>query len=137
VKLFDIPLGVAVWDREKACPGVPSDESCDTLLTYPELTSVQLGKPIEARPDSSRCEAGKPPRCVWSRRYEEGAMVANVQARGIASYKLSLGTKGCRYVRDVASNQPLAGNQCVTEVTIDLLPWSGRPLAYSAQAIAP
>ena len=82
VKLFDIPLGVAVWDREKACPGVPSHESCDTLLTYPELTGVQLGKPIEARPDSSRCEAGKPPRCVWSRRYEEGAMVANVQGRG-------------------------------------------------------
>jgi hypothetical protein len=137
VKLFDIPLGVAVWDREKACPGVPSHEACDTLLTYPELTSVQLGKPIEARPDSSRCQAGTPPRCVWSRRYEEGAMVVNVQRRGIADYKLSLGTKGCRYVRDVASNQPLAGNQCVTEVTLDLLPWSGRPLAYSAQPIAP
>ncbi len=137
VKLFDIPLGVAVWDREKACPGVASHEACDTLLTYPELTGVQLGKPIEARPDSSRCQAGKPPRCVWSRRYEEGAMVVNVQKRGIANYKLSLGTKGCRYVRDVASNQPLAGNQCVNEVTIDLLPWSGRPLAYSAQPIAP
>ncbi len=84
VKLFDIPLGVAVWDREKACPGVPSHEACDTLLTYPELTSVQIGEPIEARPDSETCAQGnRPPRCVWSRRYEQGAMVANVQDRAI------------------------------------------------------
>ena len=73
VKLFDIPLGVAVWDREKACPGVPAHEPCDTLLTYPELTSVQLGNPIEARPDSQpvpgrQAAAG----CVWSRRYDAG-----------------------------------------------------------------
>jgi hypothetical protein len=137
VKLFDIPLGVAVWDREKACPGVASHEQCDTLLTYPELTSVQTGEPIEARPDSKQCEAGQPPRCVWSRRYEQGAMIANVQDRAISHYTLALDTLGCRYVRDVWSNQPLAGNKCVTKVTLDLPPWSGRPLAYSAQPIAP
>lgn len=137
VKLFDIPLGVAVWDREKACPGVASHEQCDTLLTYPELTGVQIGRPIEARPDSKQCEAGKPPRCVWSRRYEKGAMIANVQDRAISQYQVTLGTKGCRYVRDVWSNQPLAGNRCVTKVKLDLPPWSGRPLAYSDQPIAP
>src|SRR3954452_18959780 len=98
VKLFDIPLAVAVWDRAAACPGVPSHESCDTLLTYPELTSVQIGQPIEARPDSKQCEAGKTRRCVWSRRYEQGAMIANVQDRAISQYTLPLGTKGCRYV---------------------------------------
>jgi hypothetical protein len=137
VKLFDIPLAVAVWDREKACPGVPVDEPCNTLLTYPELTSVQVGDPIEARPRSERCAGNRPPRCVWSRRYTEGAMVANVQNRTISAYTLKLGTDGCRWVRDVWTAAPLAGNECVAEVTLDLAPWSGRPLAYSTTPFPP
>jgi hypothetical protein len=74
---------------------------------------------------------------VWSRRYEQGAQIVNVQNRTISQFTLPLGTKECRYVRDVWSNTALAGNQCVTEVTLDLPPWSGRPLAYSSTPIAP
>ena len=64
-------------------------------------------------------------------------MVANVQNRGDRRLHADARHEGCRYVRDVWSNQPLAGNQCVDEVTLDLSPWSGRPLAYSTTAVAP
>jgi hypothetical protein len=137
VKLFNIPLAVSVWDREKACPGVPADQACNTLVTYPELSGIQLGSPLEARPESQQCAKNRPPRCVWSRRYAQGAMVANVQNRPISGYTFKLGTDGCRYVRDVWSALPLADNQCVGEVKLDLAPWSGRPLAYSTTPFPP
>jgi hypothetical protein len=131
VKLFNIPLAISVWDRAKACPGVPASQPCNNLITYPELSGVQLGSPIDAKPQSASCASSGPPHCVWTRRYAQGAMIANVQDRSVGSYKLVLGTDGCRYVRDVWSGAAMAGNKCVQDVTLDLPAWSGRPLAYS------
>jgi hypothetical protein len=133
-KLFDFPLGVSVWDREKACPGVAEGEPCRSLLTYPELTSIVLGKPLTDEPASSDCAAGSTSNCVWNRTYAQGAMVVNVQDRAVDGYELALGTDGCRYVTDVWTGQALGGGECVEKVTLDLPAWSGRPLAYSTTA---
>jgi hypothetical protein len=133
-KLFDFPLGVSVWDREKACPGVAEGEACRSLMTYPELTSIVLGKPIEADPASTKCQGGSDINCVWSRRYAQGAMVTNVQDRPVDGFELELGTDGCRYVTDVWTGKALGGGDCVEKVTLDLEAWSGRPLAYSTNS---
>jgi hypothetical protein len=131
VKLFDIPLGISVWDRAQACPDAGDGEACRSLVTYPELSSIRLGPPIDDLPRSDRCASDGPPHCVWSRRYEEGAMVVNVQDRPVSNSVLKLGTDGCRYVFDVWSGKWLAGHQCVEELKLDLPAWSGRPLKYS------
>jgi hypothetical protein len=132
-KLFDFPLGVAVWDRGKACPDVQEGEACRSLVTYPELTSIVLGSPVDDQPQSAQCGGGEP-NCVWSRRYQQGAMVVNVQDRPVSGFELELGTDGCRYVNDVWSGRELAGGECVDSVTIDLPAWTGRPLSYSTSA---
>jgi hypothetical protein len=133
-KLFDFPLGVSVWDREKACPDVAPGEPCRSLLTYPELTSIVLGSPVDDQPQSAPCKGGSDVNCVWSRRYAQGAMVANVQDRRVRDFELELGTDGCRYVYDVWTGKMLGGGDCVESVTLDLAAWSGRPLSYSTSA---
>ena len=131
VKLFDIPLGVSVWDRATACPNAEDGEPCRSLVTYPDLTSIVLGAPIDGAPQSARCASARVLHCVWSRRYQDGAMLVNVQDGAVNGFKLDLGTRGCRYVYDVWDKQPLAGNKCVDSVVLDLPAWSGRPLSYS------
>lgn len=133
-KLFDFPLGVAVWDRERACPGVQEGEACRSLMTYPELTSIVLAEPLDADPASASCQGGSDVHCVWSRRYAQGAMVANVSDRAVRNFELELGTDGCRYVTDVWTGEALGGGDCVENVTLDLDAWSGRPLSYSTKA---
>jgi hypothetical protein len=57
--------------------------------------------------------------------------VVNVTASEQRRVGLRLGVSGCRYVYDVYRQQPLAGNSCVSRVTLRMDPWSGRPLVYS------
>lgn len=130
VKLFAFPLGVAVWDREAGCRQAVPGEECPALATYPELTGVPLGRPLDPLPRAEACAEGTQVNCVWSRRYREGGIVVNVSDRAVPGHRFTLGTRGCRWVRDVWAGAPLAGNRCVSEVTLDLPPWSGRPLAY-------
>jgi hypothetical protein len=130
VKLFAFPLGVAVWDREAGCRQAVPGEDCPPLATYPELTGVPLGRPLDPLPRAEACAEGSQVNCVWSRRYREGGIVVNVSGRAVPGHRFTLGTRGCRWVRDVWAGAPLAGNRCVSEVTLDLPPWSGRPLAY-------
>lgn len=131
VKLFDMPLAIAVWDRGTACADAEPGDGCRGLVTYPELSSIRLGTPIDKKPQSSECAASGPPNCVWSRRYEGGASVVNVSDRTVQGYTLKLGTDGCRYVYDVWTGATLSANKCVDQVSLDLGPWSGRPLSYS------
>lgn len=130
VKLFKIPLAVGTGDD--GCPGKPASSICNRHALYPELANVAFGSPIDKQSRSSDCTRHSKVRCVWSRRYEQGASIVNVQPTA-ASFKLSLGVQGCRYVRDVWSGAPLAGNRCTESVKLDLPAWSGRPLAYSTK----
>lgn len=130
VKLFKIPLAVGTGDD--GCPGKPANSICNRQAIYPELANLAFGTPIDAEPRSGDCAAGSTVDCVWSRRYEHGASIANVQPIA-ASFELSLGVQGCRYVRDLWSGEPLAGNRCTKSVTLDVPAWSGRPLAYATK----
>ncbi len=128
VKLFRIP--VAIGTGNDGCPGVATESICNRQASYPELANAALGTPIDRDPRSGHCETGSSIACVWYRRYTTGASVVNVSAHP-KRIDLPLGGNGCRYVFDLWSRRPLAGNQCVKTVVLHLPPWSGRPLLIS------
>jgi hypothetical protein len=131
VKLFAIPLGVNTGDQGcAAAKGAP----CNRHALYPELADVTFGAPLAAMPESTRCERGSDVRCLWARRYQQGMSLVNVGARARSTGPMPLGVDGCRYVLDVWTGRPLAGNRCVTSVSLALGPWEGHPLQYATQA---
>jgi hypothetical protein len=131
VKLFAIPLGVNTGDRGcAAAKGAP----CNRHALYPELADVTYGAPISAMPESLRCDPGSDVHCLWLRRYEQGMTLVNASARAKRTGALTLGVEGCRYVLDLYTGRPLAGNRCVTSVSLALGPWEGHPLQYATRA---
>lgn len=129
VKLFAIPVGINTGDDN--CPGSPPGGLCNRHGVYPELVGLRLGDPVDPAPVSTACESRSTVHCLWSRRYANGASVVNVSATPKTNTQFSLGVDGCRYVKDLGTQQPLASNQCVSSVALIALPWSGHPLAYS------
>jgi hypothetical protein len=131
VKLFSIPLGVNTGDRGcAAAKGAP----CNRHALYPELADVTFGAPLTTIPASAQCSAGSDIRCVWSRPYQQGMALVNASPRPRTTATMPLGVEGCRYVLDVFTNRPLAGNRCVTAVSVELGPWEGHPLQYATRA---
>lgn len=131
VKLFAIPLAVGTGDS--GCAKVAAGAVCNRQAAYPELAGLVLGKPLSKTPTSRACDAGSQSRCVWTRQYSNGMSVVNVRPGSASGLQLELGTGSCRYVRDVESGKALAANRCVTQVTLDLPAWSGRPLQYGTR----
>ncbi len=132
VKLFAIPLAVGTGDS--GCAKVAPGAVCNRQAAYPELTGLVLGKPLSNAPASHECDAASQSRCVWTRQYANGMSVVNVRPEPANALQLALGTDNCRYVRDVETGKALAGNRCVTRVSVDLPAWSGRPLEYGTRA---
>ena len=131
VKLFAIPVGINTGDDN--CPGAPPGGLCNRHGVYPDLVGLRLGEPIDTGPVSQNCEPQSTVHCVWSRRYANGASVVNVSGHGKFSGPIVLGVDGCRWVKDLGVDLPLAENQCVTEVQVLAPPWTGHPLAYSTK----
>jgi hypothetical protein len=57
--------------------------------------------------------------------------VVNVSPTPKSTGSIPLGIDGCRYVKDVNTGRPLADNQCVKAVSLDLGEYTGHPLVYS------
>jgi hypothetical protein len=133
VKLFPIPLAVGTGDS--GCGGVAPGQACNRQAALPELANVRYGRALSNAPSSEHCDTGSSIRCVWTRRYAGGMSVVNVRPDSVRGLHLDLGVDGCRYVRDTYSAKPLAGNRCVTSVSLDLPAWSGRPLEYRTRPL--
>jgi hypothetical protein len=129
-KLFKIPLGVNTGDRGCAAAG---DAPCNRHAVYPELANVTFGAPLASRPVSTRCTRHDTVHCVWLRRYEQGMSLVNVSGGERSTGRLPLGVSGCRYVFDLWTGAPLAGNRCVTSVEVTLGAWEGHPLQYATR----
>ncbi len=130
VKLFVIPLAVNTGDDN--CGNPAPGTLCNRQALYPELANIAFGTPIVSAPQSSKCTSGSTIHCIWVRRYANGMSLVNASPTKKATGSLPLGVKGCRYVKDVETGQPVAGPKaCVTSVSIDAAPWSGHPLVYS------
>ncbi len=130
VKLFN--LAVAVNTGDGGCPPpVDPQQPCNHYGVYPELVDTLFGKPLGGSPTSVSCVKRSTVHCLWLRRYAKGVSVVNAGARRRSNVLVTLGRGTCRYVYDVYSGSPLAGNRCVTSVHVDLSGWSGQPLRYS------
>jgi hypothetical protein len=130
VKLFAIPLAVNTGDQ--GCAGAQG-APCNRHAVYPELADVTYGSPITPRPESQQCTPGSDVHCVWSRRYEQGMSLVNVSDQTKQTATMPLGVDGCRYVLDLWTRRALAGNRCVTSVSVTLGPWEGHPLQYATR----
>jgi hypothetical protein len=129
VKLFNLAVAVNTGDGgcSTADPGAP----CNHYGVYPELVDTVFGKPLGGSPISMSCVKRSTVHCLWLRRYEKGVTIVNVGAKRRSNVLVTLKRGACRYVYDVYSGSPLAGDRCVTRVHVDLSGWSGRPLRYS------
>ena len=127
VKLFN--LAVAVNTGDGGCRNSRSGV-CNRYALYPELTDVRWGKPTQPQPSSVRCESGSTIRCVWSRTYRSGVDLVNVTPKMQKDVTVTVPGSRCRRVTDVHSGKPVGG-ACVRRVSVDLPPWSGRPLVFA------
>jgi hypothetical protein len=127
VKLFNIPVAVGTGDD--GCKKGADEGICNRQGAFPELNDLNFGRSLSPQPASQACDAGSKIRCVWSRPYSSGLDVVNPSPTS-KTVKVALSTSGCRRVRDVLADQVLNGGRCVTDVTLTLSPWSGRPLQY-------
>jgi hypothetical protein len=130
VKLFTIPLAVNTGDD--GCGNPAPGALCNRQALYPELANIAFGTPVVSAPQSSQCTSGSKVHCIWVRRYANGMSLVNVSPTTKQTGSLPLGVKGCRYVKDVSTGQPLAGPKaCITSVSLSAKAWSGHPLVYS------
>ena len=127
VKIFNLPL--AVNTGNDGCHGSQRDV-CNRYGAYPELSDIRFGKPSADSPSARQCQGGSDIRCVWSRQYAKGLDLVNVSDRAL-SVRVIVPGERCRRVYDVFAAEPLAGDRCVTDLSVDLPPWSGRPLLES------
>jgi hypothetical protein len=129
VKLFVIPLGINTGDDN--CGNPPAGTLCNRRGLFPELANIVYGAPVDAAPESTNCTAGSDVHCIWVRKYQLGMSVVNVSPTPKSTGSIPLGIDGCRYVKDVNTGRPLADNQCVKAVSLDLGEYTGHPLVYS------
>jgi hypothetical protein len=127
IKLFNIP--VAVNTGEGGCPVTNNSTPCNHYGFYPDLTSINFGRPFARAPRRTSCTKPSEVHCVWHRTYARGMVLVNVSSTR-KTVTVELGTKGCRFVTDVYSGN-LVSSRCVSSVQVTLSPWSGRPLTYS------
>ena len=128
IKLFDLAVSVNTGDG--GCPGADAGAACNRYGTYPQLTNIAFGKALHTKPTSQSCVKKSKVNCVWVRTYAKGMNLVNA-SRTARTVKVSLGTANCRYVLDVYSGKPVAGNKCVKAINLTLPAWSGRPLTFS------
>jgi hypothetical protein len=132
VKLFDLAVGVNTGDGGCGPDGSTSGV-CNRYGVYPELVGTVMGPSISTGPTSQACAKRTRIKCVWVRRYRQGTTVLNARPVAMNGVRVDLGLAHCRYLYDVYSRKPLAGNACKLAVRMDLPAWSGRPLRLSTK----
>jgi hypothetical protein len=127
VRLFPGPIYIGTgWN---ACDGrvVPL---CNRFGTYPSLTAAQFGAPLASQPGHRDCVAGSSVDCVWTRRYNRGMSVANVSPQTLRlTLTLAKGKARCD-VKNLWRGNVVQSGACITKVSVNLPPWSGRLFTY-------
>ena len=133
-RLFRLSLFVNTGDD--LCPTAPPGEPCYRWGTYPELTKVNLGLPVDRKPQSisrpgTRCGSDDPKiaNCLWIRRYARGMVAVNVTNTTVVLDQ-NIGLGASRSVKDVFTEALV--NPCGNKVTQALGPWTGRVYVYGS-----
>lgn len=131
-KLFDMAMAVNTGDG--GCLN-PRGDVCNRFGTYPELASIRFGKPAGKQPVATGCVGGSEIHCVWTRSYAGGVDVVNASGQSRRGVVVDLGGGRCHHVYDVYARAAVSGDRCINTVSLDLPPWSGRPLVLSDKAV--
>jgi hypothetical protein len=148
VSSVDRPLVFYLWARARLfrlatfvntgddhCPGASAAlrRKCQRWGTYPELTRVRLGEPLDPLPRRTDCLPGSADACVWVRRYALGAVVVNTRPSAGHLAGMALGVSGCRRVVSVSAQgrRPAGtGSACVSVLAARLPLSSGTVFTY-------
>jgi hypothetical protein len=121
--LWNIDLTINTGDD--ACAGSNPATLCTRYGTFPELTSVRRGSPLDAYPSSYRCEAGSTDRCLWLRRWRYALVVVNTTTAPIR-ITIRSGHRKCRVFTDVWRSRVLHRGACTGGLTVTVPALSGR-----------
>lgn len=110
--------------------GAAPPASCATAVNqwgiHPELTTTQLGTPIDSTYRRAACELRSTVRCVWFRRYTNGSVyVSTGNSETLSTGTVGFGTPSCVYAALIVvggAPKPLHSNTCITVSTIRSLP---------------
>jgi len=120
--------------------GCGGKSGCNHFGTYPELTAIAFGKPVDTAPRSSRCNGPKVVQCLWVRRYRNGMVAVNPTDHAKLIRRLKLKLAACRFVEDVYRSPPgitpvaMNNDRCITRVSYRIPAHSGRVLLYATSA---
>jgi hypothetical protein len=124
-RLANLPVVVNTGDDHcggSLAPGVV----CMRNGLFPELDSVQLGRPMGTQSQPMDCVTFI--NCLQVRRYEQGMVLVNLKWTDEYMPGLPLGASSCRTVHDLWSNADLGG--CNKSVNLIIPARSGRVLSY-------
>jgi hypothetical protein len=118
-------IGITVNAGDNNCADAPRGAVCWRYGTFPELTRVDRGRPLDARPTRHACARGSRWSCVWERHFQRAIVVANDSPVPVR-LSVAIEQRGCRVLTDVWSAAPLASGRCVSRVTVTIPALSGR-----------
>ncbi len=133
-RLGDRPLAFEEWAEaalwridltmnagDNGCLRVPQGQICWHYGTFPELTRISRGAPIDPQPNRQRCEPGSTVACLWIRRWQHAIVVVNETGSPIST-AITTGQPACRHLTDVWTAEPLANGACVTSPVAVTIP---------------
>ena len=118
------PIDVDINTGDNGCDHVLPPAPCYHYGTFPELTSVQRGAPLDDAPSTRACRHQSTIKCLWVRRWSEAVVAVNETHKTIHTV-ISVGPD-CRGVTDVWAERPLAHGSCLTKIRVKIPPLSGR-----------
>jgi hypothetical protein len=119
-------IDVTINAGDNGCANVPAGRTCWHYGTFPELTRISRGAPIDPQPATTHCQSGSAVACLWVRRWQNAVIVVN-ETSGPLTVPITTGQPTCRHLVDAWVAEPIAGGACVMgPVTVSIPAETGR-----------
>jgi hypothetical protein len=125
-RLFRLSLFINTGDD--GCKTAIEPDFCWRWGTYPELTSVRLGLPIDSRPTRYKCRRNSKVKCLWLRRYKRGMSVVNLRSKALKMPAVKTGVGRQSVVELKPGTNAVLG--CRGKLSAKIPPHSGRVITY-------
>jgi hypothetical protein len=105
------------------------DDACKSG-TFPELTAIDRGEPLDPQPVATRCLAPSTISCLWVRRWQKAVVVVNERPRSMTTY-ITTGQPTRRVLTNAWAGKSLAGGRPVFRARVTIPAFSGRVFTES------
>jgi hypothetical protein len=125
-RLFRLSLFINTGDD--GCRRATRTDFCWRWGTYPELTAVRLGSPLDSRPSRYICSRASKVKCLWLRRYRHGMSVVNLRNRSVTMPAIRTGVGSQKAVELRPGTNRALG--CGGKLRAKIPARSGRVITY-------